>query len=329
LDKPPKILVIRFSSIGDIVLTTPVIRALRQQLDAEVHFLTKQSFGTVLAENPYLSRIWTIKSKVSEVLPALRKEGFTAVVDLHRNLRSTQVRWGLAMASSYRFNKLNTQKWLLTNLRIDYLPNIHVVDRYLAAAKPLGISNDGQGLDYFISPTDEINPTAEGLPDAYLAFVVGGAHQTKCLPEKKMATLCRSFPYPIVLLGGPAEAELGQRLAQAGGPKVHNRCGKLRLGQSASVVQQAKCVLTHDTGLMHIAAALERPTVVIWGNTIPAFGMYPYNPAKTFPVNHFEVQDLHCRPCSKIGYDHCPKGHFRCMQEQPISQIIATALRYC
>ncbi|RME97118.1 MAG: lipopolysaccharide heptosyltransferase family protein [Bacteroidetes bacterium] len=321
-------LVIRFSSIGDIVLTTPVIRVLHQQLGAEVHLLTKRAFGQVLAGNPYLSRIWTIEDKVSEVLVALRREGFTAIVDLHRNLRSTQVRWGLARVSSYQFNKLNARKWLLTNLHLDYLPKMHIVDRYLAAAAPLGIEADGQGLDYFIAQEDQVNLAAMHLPAQYLAFVIGAAHATKCLPEARMRILCQSFPYPIVLIGGPAEAEFGERLAQAIGPKVHNTCGKMRLGQSASLVQQACCVLTHDTGMMHIAAALQKPTVVIWGNTVPEFGMYPYNPAQSFPVDNFEVRGLSCRPCSKIGHDRCPKRHFRCMTEQPINSIIGAVLRY-
>jgi ADP-heptose:LPS heptosyltransferase len=328
LRKPQKILVIRFSSIGDIVLTTPVIRALHQQLGAEVHLLTKQAFGSVLAGNPYLHRIWTIQDKVREVLPALRREGFTAVVELHRNLRSTRVRWGLASVASYRFSKLNTRKWLLTNLKLDYMPSLHIVDRYMAAAAPLGIQADGEGLDYFITENDQIDLAAMQLPSQYLAFVIGAAHATKCLPEAKMIALCRSFPYPVVLVGGPGEAELGERLARKGGPNIYNTCGKLRLGQSAAIVAQANCVLTHDTGMMHIAAALQRPTIVLWGNTVPEFGMYPYNPAQTFSVDNFEVQGLSCRPCSKIGYNKCPQGHFRCMNEQPISRIIATTLRY-
>ena len=141
----PKILLIRFSSIGDIVLTTPVIRALHTQLGAEVHLLTKQSFAGVLSANPYLRKIWSIEKQVREVSQALKKEDFTAIVDLHRNLRSWQVRLALWRTPSYAFDKLNRQKWLLTRWKINHLPKIHIVDRYLAAAAPLGIKNDGQG----------------------------------------------------------------------------------------------------------------------------------------------------------------------------------------
>ena len=151
----PKILVIRFSSIGDIVLTTPVLRCIRMQTGSEVHFLTKESFRSVVEHNPHVSRVHTIRKKVSEVLPALRSEGFDFVVDLHRNLRSWQVKSALGVPSK-SFDKLNWEKWLLVNIGINRLPKLHIVDRYLAAAAPLGVQNDGLGLDYFIPESDEV-----------------------------------------------------------------------------------------------------------------------------------------------------------------------------
>jgi len=306
------------------VLTTPVIRALKQQLKGEVHLLTKRSFAGVLAANPHLDRIWAIDKKVQEVLPELRKEGFTAIVDLHRNLRSWQVRLGLWKVPAYRFDKLNGKKWLLTRWKINRLPDVHIVDRYYAAAKPLGIQPDGKGLDYFISPEDRVDP-APWLPQAkltpYVALVIGAAHATKRLPTEQIIQLCHKLPKPVLLLGGPGEAEEGQAIARAVGDQVVNLCGELRLHQSASVVEQAAVVVTHDTGLMHVAAAFARPVISIWGNTVPEFGMYPYNPQNHFMAFQSEVKDLACRPCSKIGHQACPQGHFRCMLSQPLDQI--------
>ncbi|MCB0635342.1 MAG: glycosyltransferase family 9 protein [Lewinella sp.] len=322
---PPKVLLIRFSSIGDIVLTTPVIRALHQQLGAEVHLLTKKSFGGVLAANPYVQRTWTIEKKVGEVLPALRREGFTAIIDLHRNLRSLQVKLGLFGTKAYSFDKLNREKWLLTRWKVNRMPDVHIVDRYLAAAAPLGVTNDGQGLDHFIPPSDEVDP-AQWLPNGaagpYVAFVTGAAHATKRLPREQIIAICRELPMPILLLGGPDEQASGDEIARAAGAHVVNTAGRLRLQQSASLVRQAACVLTHDTGLMHMAAAFRRPIVSVWGNTVPAFGMYPYYPAGMDRNVTMEVQGLPCRPCSKIGYHQCPKGHFRCMMEQDVPAII-------
>jgi ADP-heptose:LPS heptosyltransferase len=123
------------------------------------------------------------------------------------------------------------------------------------------------------------------------------------------------------LLGGAQEAELGAYLEQHCNALPLNFCGKLNIHQSASLIQQAKAVLTHDTGLMHIAAALRKPIVSLWGSTVPAFGMYPFYPQGTDRGSMIEVKNLSCRPCSKIGYQKCPKGHFRCMYEISVPEI--------
>jgi len=318
-----KILIIRFSSIGDIVLTTPVVRCLKKQTGVEVHYLTKQAFQAVLAANPYIDKVWTFRKEVTEVLPQLRAERFDLVIDLHRNLRSLRVRLALWRVRSYAFNKLNFEKWLMVNWKINRLPNRHVVDRYLDTVRPLNVLNDGAGLDYFIPAEDEVDAVAflkARLPDGlsplpYIAFVTGAAHATKRLPEAKIIAVCRLLQHPVLLLGGPDEAESGARIASAAGSHVVNACGTLKLNQSASMVRQAAKVISHDTGLMHIAAALGKDLVSIWGNTIPAFGMIPYYPVGVNRNTSVEVLGLPCRPCSKIGFSECPKGHFRCMQE--------------
>lgn len=337
-----KILVVRFSSIGDIVLTTPVVRALQQQRPAaELHFLTKASFASVLAHNPYIKRVWTINKEVSEISQALQAQNFDYIVDLHNNLRSRELSWRLGTflpwqkIKVYRFKKLNFQKWLLTRWKINRLPQKHIVDRYLAAAAPLGIKNDGQGLDYFLAPireephrmaTASLAGAVLSLVGAkpYLAFVVGAAHATKCLSEAQQLAFCKAYSLPIVLLGGPAEKALGERLSQAG-QHVINTCGQCSLNDSAYLVSQAAAVLTHDTGLMHIAAAFRKPIVSVWGNTVADFGMYPYLPGQeaTEQERRIEVKGLACRPCSKIGYTTCPKGHFRCIRDISLEEILA------
>ncbi|MGB3548088.1 MAG: glycosyltransferase family 9 protein [Saprospiraceae bacterium] len=320
---PIRVLVIRFSSIGDLVLTTPVIRALRRQAGAEVHLLTKRSMLPVMAHNPYLERIWTIEKSVNEIAGDLRAQRFDYLIDLHRNLRSLHAKLICFPARSYSFDKLNWKKYLLTRWKIDRLPDVHVVDRYLAAAAPLGVANDGAGLDYFIGPGEGIDPAAAGLPADYAAFVIGAAHATKRLPEAKLVELCRAYrTRPILLLGGPEERELGDRIAAAAGDHVSNACGKYPLNSSADLVRQARVVLTHDTGLMHVAAAFRKPIVSVWGNTVPAFGMTPHLPAGGTDLR-MEVKGLACRPCSKIGHEACPLGHFNCMQRQDVEKMVA------
>lgn len=310
-----KILIIRFSSIGDIVLTTPVIRCLKtQQPDVRIHYLTKKSFVTLLENNRYIDIIHHIEKDVHEIADELKKENFDIIVDLHNNLRSFQVKWMLKKPASV-FKKLNFRKWLLVRFKLNIMPSIHVVDRYMQTVEHLGIKNDGKGLDYFIPPKDEVE--LKTLPllhqSGYTGFVVGAKHYTKQLPLEKLISICRKINQPIVLLGGKEDRERGEEIVKAIGELVYNACGIYNLNQSASLVKQATRIISHDTGLMHIAAAFKKEIISVWGNTVPAFGFAPYAAGAGSKI--IEVNGLSCRPCSKIGYDHCPKGHFKCMRE--------------
>ncbi len=322
-----KVLIIRLSSIGDIVLTTPVIRCLKKQIPGvELHFLVKKQYQQVISANPHLAKIWSYDHNFAEIIPQLREEKFDHIIDLHKNLRSYYVRLTLGRRGS-SFSKLNIRKWLLVNFRINLLPAIHIVDRYFEAAGGLEITNDGLGLDYFISAQDHVDPFAfpEIAGQKYIAFVIGGKHNTKLLPEDLAVKICRNIRGPIVLLGGPEDRERGDRIRNLSKGNVYNACGAFSINRSASVIMQAEKVITNDTGLMHIAAAFKKTMISIWGNTIPEFGMYPYFPAGSQNRSFvFEVAGLSCRPCSKIGFPQCPKNHFRCMKDQDIPAIIKT-----
>ncbi|MFT5168107.1 MAG: ADP-heptose:LPS heptosyltransferase [Saprospiraceae bacterium] len=321
-----KILVIRFSSIGDIVLTSPVVRCLKQQLNAEVHFLTKTAYASIVKPNPNIDKVFEIKKQVSEVLSELKAERYDYIIDLHKNIRSLQVKFALGVKAS-AFDKLNYEKWLMTNFKINKLPAIHIVDRYLKSIAYLGVKNDGKGLDYFIPEEETFDFEKYALNERpYIAFAIGAAHRTKRLPPEKIAEICAGMEVPVVLLGGPGDAETATVIVeQASGSQVVNFCGELNLHQSASLIRQSSLVITHDTGMMHIAAAFHKPILSVWGNTIPEFGMYPYYPEGIDKNRSFQVEGLSCRPCDKIGYEVCPKGHFKCMEEQNVAGIVAAA----
>lgn len=325
-----KFLIIRFSSIGDIVLTTPVIRCLKKKYPAaELHYLTKAQFHPLLAANPYVTRFHLLEDDLGVVIEDLKKEKFDVVVDLHKNIRSLQVRKALGV-KSYSFNKLNLQKWLHVNLKVGTLPDKHIVDRYFEALAPLGVENDGHGLDYYVWEKEvrDFVPALTQVP--YIAFVIGAKHNTKKLPDEKVIELCEKITGRIVLIGGKTEVALGNKLNELFSAKVVNMCGRMNLNESAYIVKHARKVIAHDTGFMHIAAAFKKPVISIWGNTVPAFGMYPYYGAlheSRFSNQSiiFEVDGLPCRPCSKLGYDHCPREHFRCMNGQDIDAIAIAA----
>jgi len=320
-----KVLIIRFSSIGDIVLTSPIIRCLKTQSpETEIHYLTKKQNHSILTANPYLSKIWLFDDNFSELIPELKAGNFTFVIDLHKNFRSRIVILKLGKPSD-SYPKLNFRKWLLVNTKINILPEIHIVDRYFRAVQKFKIRNDGQGLDYFIPSEEEVDlsgifPINEA---DYIAFSIGGKHNTKIFPEEKIISVCNAIDRPIILLGGVENKERAERIISQCGTNVINGCGKFTINQSASLIRQSGKVITNDTGLMHIAVAFRKPVISLWGNTVPAFGMYPYLP-EAFINNSriFEVKNLSCRPCSKIGFDRCPKHHFRCMNDQDVDLII-------
>ena len=326
-----KFLIIRFSSIGDIVLTTPVIRCLRNKYpDAEIHFLTKHSFRGIVAHNPYINKIHVLADSFELMLHELATEEYDYIIDLHHNLRTMRIKQHLKKAKTFSFNKLNVEKFILTNFKINMLPKKHIVDRNLETIRSLGVENDGMGLDYFIPEMDTVKnddiPTAH--MHGYIALVIGAALATKKLPLHKLKTFCAAIDHPIILLGGKEDYEDGKAIARVDEIKIYNACGKFNLNESADLVKKSKLVITHDTGLMHIAAALQKPVISVWGNTVPAFGMYPYYGSRSGQqYDIVEIKKLWCRPCSKIGHKKCPKGHFKCMEKIAVNDIVNLAMR--
>jgi heptosyltransferase-2 len=318
-----KVLVIRFSSIGDIILTSPVLRCLKKQRPAvEIHFLTKAQFRDLVTHSPYVDKVHTLEGELDEVLPALKKVGFTEIIDLHHNLRTMKVKRALGVPA-HSFPKLNIKKWMLVNLKRDRMPRIHIIDRYLSTVAHLGVKNDGEGLDLFIPPEREVPlfTLPESHRNGYIALCIGGAHFTKRLPGHKLIALASQVNGPFVIIGGPEDQAAARAIADAVGARAFDATGKFDLMGSASLIKQAKSAITHDSGAMHVAAAFRKNTVSIWGNTVPSFGMGPYIPQHPERAHIMEVTGLPCRPCSKIGFDSCPRGHFRCMEKQDLVRI--------
>jgi len=289
-----------------------------------VHFLLKKEFLPVIRGNPYIDKIHILDGNMHALLQSLRVEQFDYILDLHRNFRSVRVRSALKIMS-FPVDKINLAKFLMIRFKVNRLPDKHIVDRYLETTRLFDVSNDGKGLDYFIPAEDEVEISSlpEPFRSGYIAFVVGAMHATKQMPLGKMINICRDLDLPVILLGGQKEAVMGREIEQEAGDHVLNTCGKYNINQSASLIRQSRVVITHDTGLMHIAAAFHKKILSVWGHTIPEFGMYPYLPDRASKI--FEVAGLSCRPCTKIGKKKCPKGHFRCMNDIDHRDIINTA----
>lgn len=317
-----KILIIRFSSIGDIVLTSPVIRCLKKQLpESSIHFVTKSQFLPLLEANPFLDKIHLLKQDLNELIRELKTEKFDLIIDLHKNLRSLRIKQILGVPSK-SFDKLNPEKWLMVNFKFNFLPDKHIVDRYLETVKESGVENDGQGLDYFIpAPIIEKFKTPESK---YIAWVLGATHNTKKYPVEQVISTCKMLNRKVILIGGKNEFEFAEQVKIEANTDIENMCGKLDLHQSALMLRDSMLVISNDTGMMHIAAAFKKPVVSLWGNTIPEFGMYPYYGKHLVSNAILEVKGLSCRPCSKIGYAKCPRGHFKCMKDIDPEMLVDT-----
>lgn len=318
---PKKVLIIRFSSIGDIVLTTPIIRCAKKQLkDTEIHFVTKDAFKSVLIHSPNIDKLYTFKEDVSELYDQLKAENYDVLIDLHKNLRSLRLKQKLKV-KSFSFNKLNVQKFLAVKLKqINKLPAMHIVERYFETIAPIGVTNDGKGLDYFIHENEKVGVSSllTASQNKFVALVVGGSYYTKKIPLNKLVEICSAVKLPIIVLGGKEDKMIADEL-QKQFPQIVNTCGQYSINQSASIIEQAEWVITSDTGMMHIASAYNKKVISVWGNTIPEFGMAPYLPNNENKI--LEVKGLDCRPCSKLGYKSCPKKHFKCMNDIDLSGL--------
>lgn len=329
-----KILIIRFSSIGDIVLTSPVIRCVRKKYpDSEIHFLTKKEFSELVSCNANINEVRFLNDSFLQTVAEVRKQQYDLIIDLHKNTRTLLIR-AFAGVKSISFDKLNFEKWLIVNFKINRLPKKHLVDRYFDGLRKMGVENDGEGLEYFLKEHDkELISNFDFSRVHFIAWAIGAKQKTKQFPAEKIAEalLLPEFKNrTVVLIGGKEDIESGKQISNlVESNNLFDMTGKLSIGQSAALINKATLLITNDTGMMHIAAALKKQTITIWGNTIPDFGMYPYY--GNVSVRHELIQtteNLACRPCSKLGFDECPKGHFKCMKEISTETLAKALLRF-
>jgi len=315
-----KILVIRFSSMGDIIYTTPIVRCLKKQLPgAQIHFITKPAFKYIYDNNPYLDKLLFLKPKLADTIAEIKNEQYDYIIDLHNNLRTAIIKVRTGIKSS-TYKKQTIRKWLSLKFNLKLVPPTHLVDRYMKTVEFLGVTNDGQPIDYYIKADHQLtNILPVSHHNGFVVFVIGATHFTKRMPNSKIADICRQLKRPIVLLGGNDVKANGDEIAAVTGPLVYNACGETSLDESVFLVSQAQSIIGFDTGLTHIAEAFNKPIVSVWGGTVPELlGVQPYM-VKDVMVAGI---DLYCRPCSKFGLEKCPLGHFKCMNDMPAKSIV-------
>lgn len=323
-----KVLVICGHTITDVVFATPIIRALKVQLDdVDLHALTDISLSFILDENPYVDDIHFLQTSVWKNYQRLKNEKFHLVINLSEAWRAKLLATILNV-TRYSLKSIRWKQWLMVNFKIDQLPNQHLVNRMFDSMELLQLKPDELGLDYFIPEKDKVS--REWLPqdfwEEYFVFCINASYNTRKLTVDRMIELCDKINKPIVLLGSKEDFETGEVVSSFFGKSVsisyeegllhlnkrtvvYNACGKFNFNQMASVVKQSRAVFTFDNEFIAVASAFKKEIFGLWGNTILLFGRYPYRTKFTVLENN----RISCRPCTSKGFGKCPKGHFKCM----------------
>ncbi len=331
---PQRILVIRLSSLGDVLFTTPLVRAIKKRFpQCELDYLISTRYRELLVGNPYVSRVLSLEtgagiSEIRSMAIQIRESGYDAAIDLHGSIRSLLIRAGSRIPKVTTFRKQRLPRAMLIILKRSIYPDDRSMAQWmLDAGKWLGIEDDGDGLDLYADPNIEskiqgtIDDLSSNNQQKWVAFAPGARHTTKRWPIDKWCDLAEQIvsqsQHHITILGDEIDKPLGDKIIDRIGDNGWNAAGKLSLLQSAAAISRCQVVITHDSGLMHIAAARRVPVVAIFGPTVKAFGFYPFR----VPYRVVE-RSLKCRPCSTKGSSRCPLGHFKCMQEITPEHVI-------
>jgi len=318
-----KILIIRLSSIGDIVLSTPLLRCLKNKYpSAQIDFLVKKRYSEILSVNPYISNLIFFENNIFELVGKLKKEKYDFILDIHNNFRTFLLSLFFG-AKILRYKNYMMQRFLVTEFGLNlYKEKIPVFQRYLKTAEDLGISYDDKGLDFFIDKDAE-NKFEQTYKNQCVGICPVAVWKTKRWLKSNFVDLAKKIlqkqDCDILVFGGKNDFDYCENIKIQIGPKAKNLCG-LSLMETAVALKKCKYFLTNDTGLMHIADALKIPTISIFGPTVEEFGFYPQSEkSKVISKNYF------CKPCSTKGSGKCPVGDFKCMTEISVEEVFLTS----
>ncbi len=330
----PDILVVRFSSMGDILLATPLLRAIRTKWPgARVTVLTKRQYVPLVSDNPNVTETFglTPHDTARSVAALVRRVKYSHILDLQGGTRTLPVRL-LAPGpwSGYSHRRL-ARELLIRFKQNRYTEHVPVPERYFEAAADLGVEADGGPLEFFLHPDAEERASAwlgragVGTNRALVAVAPGAAHATKRWPVEHWTKLIRQITHTgadIVALGGPEDSAVGAEIAVRSGAKVASAAGELGLQETGAVLRRAAALISGDTGVMHMATGVGTPVVALFGPTVRQFGFFPYNAHASVVERH-----LGCRPCSSHGSAECPLQHHLCMREILPDMVFTTLSR--
>ena len=322
---PLRILAVRFSSIGDVILTTPLYRAIRaRHPGAHLTVVTKRATAPLLEGNPAIDRVVPLEpGEGISALAARLGDDYTYGLDLHGSLRSRALRW-LVAARWRGYRKRAAARWALIHLKRNWYGAVHpVTERYFEAARDLDIRPDGRPPEVFV-PADTDAAMVDWLaerkiPERFAVLAPGAAHATKRWPVERWSALARALAADgigVVTVGGAEDRASAEAVAAAAGALGASAAGSTTLMQTAALLRRSAVVASGDTGVMHLATAVNTPVVALFGPTVRPFGFFPY----TDRASVLE-RALDCRPCSAHGGAACPLGHHNCMREITVDAV--------
>lgn len=338
---PSKTLVIRFSSIGDIVLSTPLLRVLRARFPkTQIDYVTKKEYAELIHSNHNINFTYqydpgTGFQGLRELKRRLKAGAYDLVVDIHNSLRSRYVRSMLGVEKIAVIDKRIKERTMLVKFKKNiYGETVPVSDRYVEALKEFDVRSDGKGPELHIP--DEVLFGVSGRVarlrlnrfEKVLGICPFARHATKEWPLDRYAGLAVGFVRgsdgAVMIFGGKEDRKRSEALtekiaSETGRERIIDWTGECSLLETAAAMQYCDVIATNDTGLMHLANAMNKKVVAVFGSTVREFGFFPHGKESVV----LERRDLYCRPCSHVGLPECPESHFRCMREIEVEEVAA------
>lgn len=333
LEKPNKIILFRLSSIGDIILTTPLIRCLKKTFPAvRIDFVIKKEYADLMQFNPHISELIVFdKSSGMNGLIKTRKyiiqERYDFFIDIHKNFRSLIVKTASRIKHRKSYSKSIWKRTILIWFKINLFKNVKPVYlKYFDTVQEIQVPYDGLGTEVFI-PGEVMGKVDKMLVShaidrnkEFITICPGATYWNKRWPAEKFMGLIelidRKTGYQVILLGGPGDRELCQFIKNSTSVQVTDFSGRLSLLESGALLSKSHCVVTNDSGMMHLAQSQKTPVVAIFGATVKELGFFPLKD-KSIVIEH----SVPCRPCTHKGLDRCPRKHFKCMNSIEIKEV--------
>ena len=303
-----RILLIRFGSLGDVVLTTPAIRAVREAFpSAYIVMLVGDRSADIISANPHLDEVIAFRreikrpSEIQRVAALLRERDLDISVDMQRKFRSSLLAYLSRAALRIGYHRPGG---VLCTVRIPDSENKHAIDRNLDLLKPLGITGADREPEMFLSHDDrdyaDRTFRSRGLTSKFpiVGIFPGAGWRHKCWPAERFAAICdlavEKHNAEVVIFGGPGEADIVDSIAQGMRASPVLMKDRMTLRQLGAMIERCDLLLSNDTGPMHISVAVKTATIGLFG---------PGNHVKFRPIGEKHAlirKDVPCSPCKQF-----------------------------